>query len=44
LRESAIKAAGKAPKAEAVELAGKALCRKAWLPALLRAPIKAPEH
>jgi len=38
--KSAIKAAGKAPKAKAVELAEKALAGKAWLPALLRSAIE----
>ncbi|MCZ7854925.1 MULTISPECIES: ParB/RepB/Spo0J family partition protein [Agrobacterium] len=38
--KSAIKAAGKAPKAEAVELAEKALAGKTWLPGPLRSPIE----
>ncbi|WP_237681512.1 MULTISPECIES: ParB/RepB/Spo0J family partition protein [Rhizobium/Agrobacterium group] len=38
--KSAIKAAGKAPKAEAVELAEKALVGKTWLPGPLRSPIE----
>lgn len=38
--KSAIKAAGKAPKGEAVALAEKALEGKAWLPAVLRSPIE----
>lgn len=42
--KSAVKSAGKAPKAEAVELAEKALAGKAWLPALLRAPIEEEQN
>lgn len=38
--KSAVKAVSKAPKAEAVALAEKALVGKAWLPAPLRAPIE----
>ena len=37
--KSAIKAAGKAPKAEAVSLAEKALAGKAWLPGPLRSNV-----
>ncbi len=38
--KGAIKAATKAPKAEAVALAEKALTGKAWLPAPLRSPVE----